>query len=106
MIGNEANGVLVTANQLLGAADNTLVAGNLIVGTNQAVRVIEATKTSVFNNWIGLTATGLGRRDGQSASDKTGIDVLSAHDTLVGGGTRRGEHLTGSPDGGIAVRGA
>ena len=87
VLGNEANGVLVTANQVLGAADNTLVAGNLIVGSDQAVRVIDATKTSVFNNWIGLTATGLGTDAmGNSAGNTTGIDVLSAHDTLVGGG--------------------
>lgn len=105
VIGNEANGILVTRNNAVGGADSTLVAGNLVVGHDSGIRVVNSTDTKVFNNWVGLTYTGLAKDAmGTSAGNTVGIDVIGAHNTLVGGAEEAwGNTVAASTKAGIVV---
>lgn len=105
VIGNDFNGILVTSNNAVGAADSTLVAGNLVVGHNSGIRLVGATDTQVFDNWVGLTQTGLAKDAmGKSAGNTVGIDVIGAHNTLVGGAEEAGGNIVAaSTKAGIVV---
>jgi trimeric autotransporter adhesin len=105
-IGNTYAGILMAA----GADDNTIgtnVAGggNLISGNgNSGIDVYGAHRTRIYNNLIGLSATGLNT----IGNGSSGIQILSgASSTLVGDiGANFGNTISGNGAYGIAIFGA